>query len=154
MDLRDLYQDIILDHGQHPRNFRKQAQPSHFAHGHNPLCGDRITVYVSLEGERIKDVSFEGRGCAISQASASLMTEILKGKTLAEADALFKGFHAKVTGGAAAEPPEALGDDMERLEPLSGVKAYPARVKCATLAWHAFEAALKNGAVGATVKTE
>jgi nitrogen fixation protein NifU and related proteins len=154
MDLRDLYQDIILDHGQRPRNFRKQAQPSHFAHGHNPLCGDRVTVYVALEGERIKDVSFEGRGCAISQASASLMTEILKGKTLAEADSLFKGFHAKVTGGAAVEAPEALADDMERLDPLMGVKAYPARVKCATLAWHAFEAALKNGAVGATVKTE
>ena len=154
MDLRDLYQDIILDHGQHPRNFRKQAEPSHFAHGHNPLCGDRVTVYVTLDGERIKDVSFEGRGCAISQASASLMTEILKGKTLAEADALFKGFHAKVTGGAAQQPPAALADDMERLEPLTGVKAYPARVKCATLAWHAFEAALKSGAVGATVKTE
>jgi nitrogen fixation protein NifU and related proteins len=154
MDLRDLYQDIILDHGQHPRNFRKQVQPSHFAHGHNPLCGDRITVYVSLDGERIKDVSFEGRGCAISQASASLMTEILKGKTPSEAAALFKGFHAKVTGGTAPEPPEALADDMERLEPLTGVKAYPARVKCATLAWHAFEAALKSGAIGATVKTE
>jgi nitrogen fixation NifU-like protein len=154
MDLRDLYQDIILDHGQHPRNFRKQAEPSHFAHGHNPLCGDRVTVYVRLDGERIRDVSFEGRGCAISQASASLMTEILKGKTPAEADALFKGFHAKVTGAAAPEAPEALAEDMERLEPLTGVKAYPARVKCATLAWHAFEAALKSGAVGATVKTE
>jgi len=154
MDLRDLYQDIILDHGQHPRNFRKQAEPSHFAHGHNPLCGDRVTVYVTLANGRIKDVSFEGRGCAISQASASLMTEILKGKTPAEADQLFKGFHAKVTGGAAAEAPEALADDMERLEPLTGVKSYPTRVKCATLAWHAFEAALRSGAVGATVKTE
>jgi nitrogen fixation NifU-like protein len=154
MDLRDLYQDIILDHGQRPRNFRKQATPSHFAHGHNPLCGDKVTVYVTLDGERVRDVSFEGRGCAISQASASLMTEILKGKTLAEADALFKGFHANVTGGAAPSAPETLADDMERLEPLSGVKAYPARVKCATLAWHAFEAALKGGAVNATVKTE
>jgi len=154
MDLRDLYQDIILDHGQRPRNFRKQAEPSHFAHGHNPLCGDKVTVYVRLAGERIQDVSFEGRGCAISQASASLMTEILRGKTLAEADALFNGFHAKVTGGPAPAASEALADDMERLEPLSGVKAYPARVKCATLAWHAFEAALKSGAVGATVKTE
>ena len=154
MDLRELYQDIILDHGQRPRNFRKQAAPSHFAHGHNPLCGDRVTVYVTLEDGRIKDVSFEGRGCAISQASASLMTEILKGKTLAEAETVFKGFHAKVTGGAEPALAPALADDMERLEPLTGVKAYPARVKCATLAWHAFEAALRNGAAGATVKTE
>jgi nitrogen fixation NifU-like protein len=154
MDLRDLYQDIILDHGQHPRNFRAQEHPSHLAHGHNPLCGDRITVFVTLEGDRITDVSFQGRGCAISQASASLMTEILKGKTPAEAEALFKHFHAKVTGGAEPAGPAALEDDLERLEPLSGVKAYPARVKCATLAWHAFEAALKSGATGATVKTE
>jgi nitrogen fixation NifU-like protein len=154
MDLRDLYQDIILDHGQHPRNFRVQEHPSHVAQGHNPLCGDRVTVYVTLDGDRIADVSFQGRGCAISQASASLMTEILKGKTLAEADALFKGFHAKVTGGETPAVPAALEEEMERLEPLSGVKAYPARVKCATLAWHAFEAALKNGQAGATVKTE
>ncbi len=151
MDLRDLYQDIILDHGQHPRNFRKPEHPSHFANGHNPLCGDRVTVYVTMAGDRIEDVSFQGRGCAISQASASLMTEILLGKTLAEAAALFKGFHAKVTGGDAPATPDALEEDMERLEPLTGVKAYPARVKCATLAWHAFEAALKGGA---TVKTE
>lgn len=154
MDLRDLYQDIILDHGQHPRNFRAQEHPSHFAQGHNPLCGDRVTVYLTLEGDRIKDVSFQGRGCAISQASASLMTEILKDKTLAEAEALFRGFHAKVTGGELPATPAALEDDMERLEPLSGVRAYPARVKCATLAWHAFEAALKNGGAGVTVKTE
>jgi nitrogen fixation NifU-like protein len=154
MDLRDLYQDIILDHGQRPRNFRAQAHPSHFAHGHNPLCGDRVTVYVTLDGDRIEDVSFEGRGCAISQASASLMTEILKGKTRVEAEAVFRGFHAKVTGAAAPAAPSALEDDMDRLEPLTGVKSYPARVKCATLAWHAFEAALKNGAAGATVKTE
>jgi nitrogen fixation protein NifU and related proteins len=154
MDLRDLYQDIILDHGQHPRNFRAQEHPSHFANGHNPLCGDRVTVYVTLDGDRIRDVSFQGRGCAISQASASLMTEILKGKTVAEAEALFAGFRAKVTGGDVPPTPAPLGDDMERLEPLTGVKSYPARVKCATLAWHAFEAALKGGATGATVKTE
>ena len=154
MDLRELYQDIILDHGRHPRNFGKLPNPSHLAHGHNPLCGDKVTVYVTVEGERIKDVSFQGRGCAISQASASLMTEILKGKTLAEAEALFRSFHGKVTGGETPATPEALGDDLDRLEPLTGVKAYPARVKCATLPWHAFEAALKNGATGATVKTE
>jgi nitrogen fixation protein NifU and related proteins len=153
MDSRELYQDIILDHGRHPRNFRALAHPSHFAHGHNPLCGDRITVYVALAGDRIEDVSFEGRGCAISTASASLMTELLKGKTLDEAKALFQGFHDVVTGEDGAVP-QGLEDDMERLLPLTGVRSYPARVKCATLAWHAFEAALKNGAVGATVKTE
>jgi nitrogen fixation protein NifU and related proteins len=154
MDLRDLYQDIILDHGQHPRNFRALEHPSHSAKGHNPLCGDRVTIYLDLDSDRINDVSFEGRGCAISQASASLMTEILKGKTLGEADALFKSFHAKVTGGDEPPLPPSLADDAERLEPLTGVKAYPARVKCATLAWHAFEAALKNGAAATTVKTE
>jgi nitrogen fixation protein NifU and related proteins len=154
MDLRDLYQDIILDHGRHPRNFRAIEHPSHFAQGHNPLCGDKVTVYLKLEGDRVADVSFEGRGCAISTASASLMTEILKGKTLAEAEALFKTFHAKVTGGDPPATPAGLEEDAERLEPLTGVKTYPARVKCATLAWHAFEAAIKSGAIGATVKTE
>ncbi|MGH7033758.1 MAG: Fe-S cluster assembly sulfur transfer protein SufU, partial [Stellaceae bacterium] len=124
------------------------------AQGHNPLCGDRMTVYLSIEGDRIKDVSFEGRGCAISTASASLMTEVLKGKTIAEAEELFKAFHAEVTGGEGTTVPEALQDDLERLAPLEGVKAYPASVKCATLAWRAFEAALKAGKVGATVKTE
>lgn len=154
MESRDLYQDIILDHGRKPRNFHALQHPSHFAQGHNPLCGDRMTVYLAVEGDRIKDVSFEGRGCAISTASASLMTEVLKGKTIAEAEELFKAFHAEVTGGEEAAVPETLQDDLERLAPLEGVKAYPARVKCATLAWRAFEAALKAGAVGATVKTE
>jgi nitrogen fixation NifU-like protein len=154
MESRDLYQDIILDHGRKPRNFHALQHPSHFAQGHNPLCGDRMTVYLSIEGDRIKDVSFEGRGCAISTASASLMTEVLKGKTVAEAEELFKAFHAEVTGGEGTTVPEALQDDLERLAPLEGVKAYPARVKCATLAWRAFEAALKAGEVGTTVKTE
>jgi len=154
MESRELYQDIILDHGRKPRNFHKLEQPSHFAHGHNPLCGDRVTVFLEVEGDKIKDVSFEGRGCAISTASASLMTEVLKGKTLAEAEELFKAFHAEVTGGEVPAVDETLQDDFERLAPLEGGKAYPTRVKCATLAWHAFEAALKSGAVGATVKTE
>jgi nitrogen fixation NifU-like protein len=154
MDLRDLYQDIILDHGRHPRNFHGMEQPSHFAQGHNPLCGDKVTVFLKLDGERIADVSFEGRGCAISTASASLMTEILKGKTLAEAEALFKAFHANVTTGEPMQTSPELEEDAERLAPLAGVKAYPARVKCATLPWHAFEAALKSGATGAVVKTE
>ena len=153
MDLRELYQDIILDHGRHPRNFRAIEQPTHTAKGHNPLCGDRVTVYLQMAGDHIEDVSFEGRGCAISTASSSLMTEVLKGKTLAEARALFAQFHAKVTGGEASDLPEALEEDSERLDPLTGVKAYPARVKCATLPWHAFEAALKGGAAE-PVKTE
>jgi nitrogen fixation NifU-like protein len=154
-DLRELYQDIILDHGRHPRNFHALEHPTHLARGHNPLCGDRVTVYLAVDGERIADVSFEGRGCAISTASSSLMTEVLKGKTIDEARRLFAQFHARVTGGAAEEElPAALEEDSERLEPLTGVKAYPARVKCATLPWHAFEAALKSGLSGGTVKTE
>ncbi len=154
MDLRELYQDIILDHGRHPRIFHALDAPSHLAHGHNPLCGDKVTVYLTLVGDVVADVSFVGKGCAISTASASLMTEIVKDKTLAEAEAIFKAFHAKVTTGEEIAVPEALEDDRERLDPLTGVKAYPARVKCATLAWHAFEAAVKGGAIGATVKTE
>ena len=154
MDLRELYQDIILDHGRRPRNLRKIEAPTHTARGHNPLCGDRVTVYLALDGERIADVSFEGRGCAISTAAASLMTEVLRGKTVAEAEALFRHFHARVTGGAETELPEALAEDMERLEPLTGVKAYPARVKCATLSWHALESALKGAPPDTTVKTE
>ena len=106
MDLRELYQDIILDHGRHPRNFRALEHPTHLAKGHNPLCGDRVTVYLAIDGDRIADVSFEGRGCAISTAAASLMTEVLKGKTIAEAKALFAQFHAKVTGGEAEALPE------------------------------------------------
>lgn len=154
MDSRELYQDIILDHGRRPRNFHALEHPSHLAHGHNPLCGDRVTVYVALDGDRIADVSFEGRGCAISTASASLMTEVLKGKTLAEAKALFAGFRASVTGSEAEALPAGLTDEMERLAPLGGVKSYPARVKCATLAWHALMTALESGAAPQTVKTE
>ena len=153
-DLRELYQDIILDHGRHPRNFHALEHPTHLARGHNPLCGDRVTIFLVIEGERIADVSFEGRGCAISTAAASLMTEVLKGKSIEEARRLFAQFHAKVTGTPAEELPEALQEDAERLEPLTGVKAYPVRVKCATLPWHAFEAALKSGIDGVTVKTE
>ena len=152
MDLRELYQDIILDHGRHPRNFRKIEEPTHFADGYNPLCGDRVTVYLSLDGDHIVDVAFQGRGCAISTAAASLMTEVLKGKTVAEARELFAHFRARVTGGTAPPLSERLAEELDRLEPLTGVKAYPARVKCATLSWHALEAALAGG--GATVKTE
>ena len=154
MDLRELYQDIILDHGRHPRNFRKIEHPTHFAQGYNPLCGDRVTIYLTLDGDRVTDISFQGRGCAISTAAASLMTEILRGRTIGDARALFAEFHARVTGGDAAEAlSDPLAEEMERLEPLTGVKAYPARVKCATLSWHALEAAL-SGRDGGSVKTE
>ena len=154
MDLRELYQDIILDHGRHPRNFHTLENANHFAHGHNPLCGDKITIYLRIEDARIAAVSFEGKGCAISMASASLMTEILIGKTEAEADLLFKSFHAAVTGGIAPAVPEMLEEDQDRLRPLTGVKAYPARVKCATLAWHTLSAAVSSGTLGKSIKTE
>ncbi|MGD0432059.1 MAG: Fe-S cluster assembly sulfur transfer protein SufU [Acetobacteraceae bacterium] len=154
MDLRDLYQDIILDHARRPRNFGGLADPSHLAHGHNPLCGDRVTVFMKIDGDRISAVSFEGRGCAISTASASLMTEILTGLSLAQAEAVFAAFHARVTTGETIEVAPELEDAAERLEPLTGVRTFPARVKCATLAWHAFDAALKAGVLGETVKTE
>src|SRR5262249_16087482 len=137
-----------------PRNFHALDKPTHLARGHNPLCGDRVTVYLAVEGDRIADVSFEGRGCAISTASSSLMTEVLKGKRIADARKLFAQFHARVTGGAGGQGEESVEEDMERLEPLTGVKSYPVRVKCATLPWHAFEAALKSGLAGETVKTE
>ena len=154
MDLRELYQDIILDHGRHPRNFGALESANHFAHGHNPLCGDKITVYLVIKDGRVAAARFEGHGCAISTASASLMTEVLEGKTLDEAKLLFKFFHAQVTGGDGPEIPSALADDSERLEPLTGVKTYPARVKCATLAWHTFDAAVQNGTLATPVKTE
>lgn len=154
MDLRELYQDIILDHGRHPRNFRAMENPSHFAHGHNPLCGDKVTVFLRLQDGRVAEATFDGKGCAISTASASLMTETVLGKTLEEAQALLHDFHMNVTGGVQPPLPEDLAEDAERLEPLTGVKAYPARVKCATLAWHTFEAAVQGGGVEQAVRTE
>jgi nitrogen fixation NifU-like protein len=154
MDLRDLYQDIILDHARSPRNFHSMTEPSHSAHGHNPLCGDRISVFMKIEQDRIVEVSFEGKGCAISTASASLMTDILTGKSLEQAEMMFNSFHARVTTGETVEISSDLEDDYDRLEPLTGVRTYPARVKCATLAWHTFDAAIKSGVQGDTVKTE
>ncbi|HEY4133966.1 MAG TPA: SUF system NifU family Fe-S cluster assembly protein [Alphaproteobacteria bacterium] len=141
-DLRDLYQEVILDHSKKPRNFGPLDHANHEAKGHNPLCGDRVTVFLDLAADgTVKDVHFQGSGCAISMASASLMTELVKGKTEAEARALFGKFHALVTG---EEQPagDVDGDDMDRLEPLTGVREFPMRVKCATLPWHTFIAAL------------
>ncbi len=142
-ELRDLYQEVILDHGKNPRNFRHPAEANREAHGHNPLCGDRLTIYLTLDADGIvRDAAFEGRGCAISTASASLMTEVVKGKPLDQVKALFDNFHYLATGSGDAYPAAELNDDLERLEVLGGVRQYPMRVKCATLAWHTLNAAL------------
>ena len=137
-DLRDLYQEVILDHNKRPRNFRIIEQPTHRAEGVNPLCGDRINVYLKIEDQIIKDITFQGAGCAISSASASLMTEALKGKPVGEIEHLFEAFHNVVTSNC--ECPHGLG----KLSVLAGVRDYPSRVKCATLAWHAVRAALEE----------
>jgi nitrogen fixation NifU-like protein len=140
-ELRDLYQEVILDHYRTPRNFREIDGATQKADGFNPLCGDRVTVYLLVEDERVVDVAFKGIGCAISTASASLMTEALKGKSRAEANALFERFHELVTG-PLGEPAEASG--LGKLAVFGGVREFPARVKCATLAWHTFRAAMEK----------
>jgi nitrogen fixation NifU-like protein len=148
-DLGDLYQEVILDHNRRPRNFRAIDQASRTQEGFNPLCGDRLTLYVKLEGERIADVAFQGSGCAISKASASLMTEALKGKTVEEARALFDKFHEMVTSS-----PETAAPDLGKLSVLSGVREYPTRVKCASLAWHTLKAAVSGDQRPESVTTE
>ena len=147
-ELQDLYQELIVDHNRSPRNRRKMEDADRQAAGYNPLCGDRVMVYLKLDGDVIQDVAFEGKGCAISTASASLMTEALKGKTLSQAQALFRCFHELVTGGHDCVPEVPLG----KLEVFSGVSKYPARVKCASLVWHAVLSALEGKAD--TVTTE
>jgi nitrogen fixation NifU-like protein len=143
-DLRDLYQDLILDHGKKPRNFRAEPSANHEALGHNPLCGDRLNLYVTVDDNGIiTDVAFQGSGCAISMASASMMTEMLKGKSTEEAARLFDFMHAACTGKDADDA--GLDEDaVDHIRALSGVRDYPVRVKCATLAWHTLQAALKN----------
>ena len=138
-DLRELYQELIFDHYKRPRNRGALEDASHRAEGHNPLCGDRVTVYLKVDAGVVQDVRFEGAGCAIATASASLMTEALKGRTLAEVEALFRDFHGLVTDENARATP-----DLGKLEVLAGVREFPARVKCATLAWHTLNAALRN----------
>jgi nitrogen fixation NifU-like protein len=140
-DLRDLYQEVILDHTKRPRNFHKLEKANHKADGYNPLCGDKITVYLELEGDVLRNISFQGSGCAISTASASMMTESLKGKTIDEAQALFECFHDLVTG-----KPVSQSDtpDIGKLAVFTGVREFPVRVKCASLAWHTLRAALDN----------
>lgn len=146
-ELRELYQEVILDHGKRPRNLRALEDATCQAHGRNPLCGDQLTVYLKLgHNGLVEDASFVGKGCAISVASASLMTEIIRGKTEAEARLLFERFHEMATGkDDIGEIPPELEDDLERLQVLSGVRQYPVRVKCATLAWHTMTAALSGG---------
>ena len=142
-DLRDLYQEVILDHGKKPRNFRHPADANHEAKGDNPLCGDKIVVYLKLDDQGvIQDAAFEGRGCAISTASASLMTEIVRGKTVADVEKLFHAVHKMCTKDSDPEIDPKLSDEFDRLQVLSGVRQYPMRVKCATLAWHTLNAAI------------
>lgn len=145
-ELRELYQEMILDHGKRPRNFREQEK-ARCADGHNPLCGDRVKVFVKIEDNRIADVSFQGNGCAISTASASMMTEVLRGITIEEAEALFQRFHDLV---AAHGEEEALG----KLAVFKGVREFPMRVKCATLAWHTLRAAIDQANSDEAVTTE
>ncbi len=146
-DLRDLYQEVILDHGKSPRNFRENPAANRVAKGFNPLCGDRVQVFAVVDGDVVTDVSFQGQGCAISQASVSMMTQILKGKTLAEAKNLFERFHDLITSSSPANV-EGLG----KLAVFAGVREYPNRAKCATLGWHTMNAAIDNQ--GDTVSTE
>ena len=147
-ELSELYQQVILDHNKKPRNFRKLETANHSAEGYNPLCGDRLTLYVTLDGEVIKDVAFQGSGCAISKASASLMTEALKGKTVDQARELFDKFQAMITSDHAG--PTA---DLGKLSVLAGVREFPARIKCASLAWHTMKAAVAHD-TDAPVSTE
>ena len=139
-DLLDLYQEVILDHNKHPRNRGVLSDPDHQADGDNPLCGDKLTLYLEMDGDRVRDIRFEGKGCAISVASASLMTEAIKGKSTQEIEALFEDFHELLTG-----DPSVAGEaspELGKLAVFSGVREFPVRVKCATLSWHTLKSAL------------
>jgi nitrogen fixation NifU-like protein len=147
-DVTDLYQEVILDHNRRPRNFRVIDPASAVQEGFNPLCGDRLTLYLTLDGNVIRDVAFQGSGCAISKASASIMTEVLKGRTVDEARALFEKFHRLITS-----DPSAPAEDLGKLSALTGVREFPTRIKCASLAWHAMKAAVSDQP-SAAVSTE
>jgi nitrogen fixation NifU-like protein len=147
-DLNELYQEILLEHNNKPRNFHKLEDANHQADGYNPLCGDRITLYLKVEDDVITDVAFQGVGCAISRASASMMTQSIKGKSLEEANGIFDAFHQMITHPDVEPDFDMLGD----LETLAGVNEYPTRIKCAILAWHTMRSALKDN--GGTVTTE
>ena len=147
--LRELYQEVILDHSRHPRHFGVLHDATHMGEGHNPLCGDKVKIYLHVDAnDKISEISFQGKGCAISQASASLMTEMLEGRTVGEAEELMGGFLHLVKGEDAGE---LKPDDRDRLDVMAGVSAFPMRVKCATLAWHTMKSALEGGV---TAKSE
>ncbi len=148
-DLRALYQEVILDHSKNPRNFRVLEDTSAKGDGVNPLCGDKVTIYLHLNGETIEDISFQGSGCAISTASASMMTQRLKGKTLDEVGEVFDQFHGLLTAAIGEEPD---GDKLDKLTVFSGVREFPMRVKCATLAWHTLQAALEHSETPASTE--
>jgi nitrogen fixation protein NifU and related proteins len=146
-ELSELYQQVILDHNKKPRNFHKLEAADRTAEGYNPLCGDQLTVYLQVEGDKVKDVSFEGSGCAISKAAASMMTEAVKGRSKQEVETLFDEFHRMVTG---ALDEEATPNHLGKLKIFAGVREFPVRVKCATLSWHTMHSALHDQAVVST----
>ena len=150
-ELSELYQQVILDHNKKPRNFRKLETANHSAEGYNPLCGDHLRVYLNLEDDAVKEISFEGSGCAISKAAASMMTQAVTGKKKQEAEQLFNQFHEMVTGGVEDRDEENVAAGLGNLRVFAGVREFPVRVKCATLPWHTMHAALNNKA---TVSTE
>ena len=149
-ELTDLYQEVILDHNKKPRNFGVLDSPDRQADGHNPLCGDQLRIFLQLDGNRVEDIRFEGSGCAISKASASLMTESVKGKTLDEAEEMFAGFRDLLTGDPATR--EAASPKLGKLAVFEGVREFPVRVKCATLAWHTLQAALQDDSTTASTE--
>jgi nitrogen fixation protein NifU and related proteins len=144
-ELSDLYQEVILDHNKRPRNFRALEDATHVAEGYNPLCGDRLSLYLKLDGDIITDVGFQGSGCAISKASASLMTDTLKGRDVKDVRELFEKFHRMVT-----TPTDVEVEDLGKLSALAGVREFPVRVKCASLAWHTLKAALSRAQIATT----
>ncbi len=146
-ELSELYQQVILDHNKKPRNFQKLESANHSAEGYNPLCGDHLTVYLNLDGDTLKEVAFEGSGCAISKAAASMMTQAVKGKDKAQAEELFSEFHRMVTGELDEERDE---NELGNLKIFAGVREFPVRVKCATLPWHTLHAALNSEKVAST----
>jgi nitrogen fixation NifU-like protein len=146
-ELSELYQQVILDHNKKPRNFHKLETANHRAEGYNPLCGDQLNVYLELQDDRVKEISFEGSGCAISKASASMMTQAVKGKTKQETESLFEEFHRMVTGQLDTDKEE---NHLGHLTIFAGVREFPVRVKCATLSWHTMHAALNNEAMAST----
>lgn len=153
-DLHGLYQEVILDHNKRPHNFRAMPEASHHADGFNRLCGDRVTIFLKMDGDRISDVSFQGSGCAISTASASILTDAVKGKTRAEAESLFRTFHDLVTGHVRGNGNHAQTPPLGKLAVFSGVSEFPARVKCASLAWHTLHNALQGSEEVVSTETE